>query len=206
MNFIKIPNSNYEMQDTQVTQKEWEEVIGENPSHFKGNNNPADSVSWDDCQIFIKKLNESQKEYTYSLPTEDQWKLCAESCKKIPVLEQAWCLENSKSKTHPVKKLKPNDLGLYDMLGNVWEWCENKWSEESSFRSIRGGGWYSSAQYLRPAFRNNFGPSYRVSYFGFRLVRRINLSSITLLHSSDKAERALACARAALKEIESILK
>lgn len=206
MNFVKIPNQNYEMQDTQVTQNEWKDIMEANPSHFKGGNNPVDQVSWNDCQEFINKLNESQKEYIYALPTEEQWEFCAKSCENIPVLEQAWYYENSKEKTHPVKELEPNDLGLYDMLGNVWEWCEDLWSEDSSYRVIRGGSWYNDPQYLRSAYRIFGGPSSRYNSVGFRLVRTVKLSSITLLHSSDKAERALSVAKAALKEIEDILK
>lgn len=207
MNFIKIKNEDYEMQDCSVTQNEWKEIMGKNPSHFKGENNPVENVSWNDCQEFIKKLNGSQKEYVYALPTEKQWEQCAQSCDEIPVLEQAWCYENSESKTHPVKKLKPNKLELYDMLGNVWEWCEDLWSKDSSFRVLRGGGWGSDAQGLRPALRDGGGPSGRGSNIGFRLVRiSIKLSSLTLLPFESKSEQALAIARKALLEIESILK
>lgn len=127
MEFVKIPGKDYEMQDAPVTQKEWTKVMGNNPSYFKGKNNPVETVSWNDCQEFIKKLNESQKEYMYSLPTEEQWEYCAKSCDEIDVLKQAWCWENSKSKTNPVKKKKPNKLGLYDMLGNCWEWMQDEW-------------------------------------------------------------------------------
>jgi formylglycine-generating enzyme required for sulfatase activity len=128
MKFIKIKNQNYEMQDCPVTQAEWKKVMGTNPTHFKNKpNHPVESVSWDDCQEFIKKMNEKKDGYTYNLPTEEQWEFCAKSCDDQKIMEIAWCWENSKSSTHTVRKKKPNKLGLYDMLGNIWEWCQDEW-------------------------------------------------------------------------------
>jgi formylglycine-generating enzyme required for sulfatase activity len=116
----------FEMMDAPVTQSEWQEVMWDNPSYFKDNpNNPVEQVSWNDCQKFIKKLNEKNDGYVYRLPTEAEWEYCSKSCDKIPLNDQAWYYENSNNKTHPVKQKQPNKLGLYDMLGNVWEWVQD---------------------------------------------------------------------------------
>ena len=117
---VEITKS-FEIQSTQVTQEQWEAVMGSRPSRFKGGFLPVESVSWDECQEFIKKLNEKNEGYTYRLPTEAEWEYaCADAS-----IEDAWRYENSKGKTHPVGWFKPNKFGLYDMLGNVWEWCED---------------------------------------------------------------------------------
>lgn len=168
MNFIKIPGKDFEMMDAPVTQKEWSEVMGNDPSCFKGANNPVEQVSWHDCQEFIKKLNEEKDGFIYDLPTEEEWEYCAKSCDKQKIKDIAWCCENSDNKTHPVKQKKPNSLGLYDMLGNVWEWTSTK---EGSGRVLRGGGWYDFARVLRSGCRGSISPGIRYGDFGFRLLR-----------------------------------
>ena len=111
--------------DTPVTQAFYAAVMGHNPSHFSGRaNNPVENVSWDDCQAFVKKLNAFMPNYHFSLPTESQWQI---ACGPDPedIEEYAWTSCNSNNTTQPVKQKKPNHHGIYDMLGNVWEWCED---------------------------------------------------------------------------------
>jgi sulfatase modifying factor 1 len=207
MKFIKIHSKDFEMMDAPVTQSEWFKVMKTKPFNFKKKpNNPAETVSWDDCQEFIKKLNESQSKYTYRLPTEQEWEYCAKPCDEQKVEDSAWCWENSKSSTQPVKKKKPNKYGLCDMLGNVWEWTDSKYSEECSRRIFRGGSWYVDAQVLRSAGRGSFSPGYRGYDLGFRLVRTVSLGPLTVLPSDSRSDLALKVARNALKEIEDIMK
>lgn len=124
----------FEIADAPVTQAQWKEVMGSNPSYFKGDDHPVECVSWEDAQKFIQKLNESQSEYTYRLPTEEEWEYCAragtttayffgDDPKDLP--KYAWFYENSENRTHPVKQKLPNPWGLYDVCGNVWEWCQD---------------------------------------------------------------------------------
>jgi formylglycine-generating enzyme required for sulfatase activity len=177
-----------------VTQKEWQEVMGGNPSYFKGDNLPVDSVSWNDTQKFIKKLNQLTGE-TYRLPTEAEWEYAARSGGKAEkwagtnseseLKDYAWYGENSGSKTHPVGQKKPNGLGLYDMSGNVWEWVQDWYDEDyyknspkdnpkgpssGQHRVLRGGSWLSFPSRMWSSFRGRLGPSTRGNDFGFRCV------------------------------------
>lgn len=202
MNFVKItyPDGEFEIMETQVTQGDWTEIMGSNPSYFKGDLNlPVEQVSWNDTQNFIQKLNASQKDYVYRLPKGKEWEF---ACGKDPEIlgDHAWYYENSNNKTHPVKQKKPNEFGLYDMLGNVWEWCEDLYDKNSgSFRVIRGGGWNGSAHGCQSAIRSYWGPDFRYSDVGFRLVRTpVSLGTVTLDHSM---ENRLTIAIKALKEI-----
>ncbi len=157
----------------QVTQKEWQAVMGNNPSKFKGRNRPVEQVSWDDCQEFCRKL--SQKEgVTYRLPTEAEWEYaCRAGTKKRYYWgndfngDYAWWHDNSGGQTHDVGTRKPNAWGLHDMIGNVWEWC-NDWCEgdyyqycvdnnivddpqgpdTGSYRVLRGGSWNNNPNNL----------------------------------------------------------
>lgn len=181
---------------TQCTQELWQAVMGNNPSHFKGAKLPVECVSWNDCQEFIKKLNVLTKK-TFSLPTEAQWEYAARGGKKSKgykyagsdnIEEVAWYNKNSEKKTHEVATKKPNELGIYDMSGNVFEWCLDAYdkkfyeSAEAKMRNpinnraeetfvLRGGNYsnYCSDKYYGLAHRFYYGED--VYYCdGFRLV------------------------------------
>ena len=183
--------SDYYMGETVVTQALWKAVMGTNPSWFKGDNNPVECVSWNDCLEFIKKLNEKTGQ-TFRLPTEAEWEYAARGGNTSKgykyagsnrIEEIAWFYDNSGEKTHPVKGKKPNELGLFDMSGNVWEWCQDWYGDYSnseqtnpngalsgSYRVNRGGSWYSIAGACRVSIRYNRAPATAGSYCGFRLA------------------------------------
>jgi|SRR5665647_45720 len=188
---IKNP---FSMSKCPITQKQWIALMGYNPSQFKGEERPVENVSWDDVQKFIKKLNETDNTSQYRLPSEAEWEY---ACRAGTTTEYyfgdneselgnyAWYSENSGSETHPVGLKKPNG-GFYDMHGNVWEWCQDKWhanyngtpsdgspweAGSSSSRVIRGGGWNSNPEDCRSALRDRFVPADRGSNLGFRLLR-----------------------------------
>ena len=115
----------------EVTQAQWKDVMGKNPSGFKGDNRPVEEVSWEDVQEFIRRLNAREQGVTYRLPTEAEWEYAARAGSTtaysfgddtLQLGEYAWYWENADGTTHPVGQLKPNAWGLYDMHGNVWEW------------------------------------------------------------------------------------
>ena len=153
--------------ETEVTQKQWYVIMGNNPSYFKGANNPVERVSWNDCQIFCKKTG-------LSLPTEEQWEYAcrAGTTGKYAgsnIDDLAWYSSNSDSRTHSVGFKEPNEWGLYDMHGNVWEWCSNKESGSSN-RVVRGGCWYFPAEGCRSAMHGAFPPQKQNNLTGFRCV------------------------------------
>ena len=180
----------------EVTQKEWREVMGKDPSSFKNCDNcPVENVSWDDIQEFLVKLNKKTGD-TYRLPTEAEWEYAARGGALSEGYkysgsnsedEVSWHYGNSGKKTHPVGQKRPNELGLYDMTGNVWEWCADDWhdsytgapstgqvwidSPRVKERVNRGGSWDTrSPQYLRLPTRNHNMSSNRASGLGFRLA------------------------------------
>ena len=185
----------------EVTQGQWEGVMGSNPSRFKncGGNCPVERVSWDDVQEFIRKLNGKSGGRRYRLPTEAEWEYAARGGTTAdtyagdltnprgndPVLNRiAWYRENSGRRTHPVGRKAPNGWGLHDMLGNVWEWVGDWYGDypggtvtdpsgpgSGSYRVIRGGGWTLNARYCRSADRRGYSPGGRNNYLGFRLLR-----------------------------------
>ena len=176
------------MAKTEVTQAQWRAVMGNNPSHFNGDDLPVETVSWDDAQGFIKKVNSSgvmPSGWKMALPTEAQWEYACRAGETGPysggAIEQvAWHDENSGDKTHPVGTKKSNAWGLHDMHGNVWEWCADWYGGELSggtdpsgpssgvYRVFRGGSWGSLAAFCRAAFRNWFNPGDRYFGLGFR--------------------------------------
>ena len=175
----------------EVTQELWELVMGSNPSTCTGKNMPVDMVSWDDCQKFIEKLNEMTG-VTFRLPTEAEWEFAARGGNKSQhckysgdneVGRVAWYNLNAEDTSHPVGKKAPNELGLYDMSGNVWEWCadwHNFYTEDiqtnpvgdypSQGRIQRGGCWNQSDGLCRVSFRGVSSPGMRVRDNGLRLV------------------------------------
>jgi formylglycine-generating enzyme required for sulfatase activity len=183
----------------EVTQGQWRAVMGTDPSHFKGDNLPVESVSWDDAQEFIKRLNAKEGTNRYRLPTEAEWEYAARAGTttkwsfgddESQLWRYGWFNGNSKgffgigeAQTHEVGKLKPNPWGLYDMHGNVWEWCSDWYDElyytksilrfpentKSSSYLLRGGSWHYIASSLRSASRLNYAPDYRDINLGFRL-------------------------------------
>lgn len=182
--------SGYMIGETEVTQALWKAVMGSNPSYHKGDNLPVERVSWDDCQEFIRKLN-SITGRSFRLPTEAEWEYAARGGSGSRGYEYsgsdnldsvAWYTGNSSDNTHAVKTKAPNELGLYDMSGNVWEWCRDWYGpypsgpqtnpsgpSSGSDRVLRGGSSYDGATYCRVALRLSDTPSNR-SVLGLRLV------------------------------------
>ena len=186
----RVTLSDYYIGEIPVTQALWQAVMGGNPSYSQGVNNPVECVSWNDCQEFLKKLNQ-QTGMTFSLPTEVQWEYAARGGNKSKgykyagsnsVKDVAWYTDNSGGMTHPVKGKRANELGLYDMSGNVWEWCQDWLGSYSSTpqtnpigpatgsgRVLRGGDWSDSARDCRVAKRYFNSPGSRGNGAGFRL-------------------------------------
>ena len=183
--------------ETTVTQALWEVVMGENPSHFKGATRPVEQVSWDDAQRFIAKMNGMKPELQMCLPTEAQWEYCCRAGtttafhfggKNDLNLERVnysgeWDEWKDGGETKAVKSYSPNDWGLYEMHGNVWEWCQDwfgdypaqpivdpQGEEVGSSRVLRGGSWIIHGRLCRSAYRLHNDPGYRLNRIGFRLA------------------------------------
>ena len=192
----KISLDSYYMSETQVTQELWLAVMGDNPSYFKGDNLPVESVSWYDCQEFIHKLN-SLTDKSFALPTEAQWEYAARGGNKSKSIsaelfsgsyyinEVAWHGDNCNFQPHMVATKKANELGLYDMSGNVEEWCYDRLDDEyysksskknplgpreGNYRVLRGGGCSRELDFCRVSFRAFDDPSNFRNYVGLRLV------------------------------------
>lgn len=183
--------SGYYIGETEVTQELWQAVMGSNPSAFTGNRRPVERVSWHDCQEFIEKLNALTGE-NFRLPTEAEWEYAACGGNKSKnyaypgsdnVGDVAWYSGNSNSTTHEVKGKLPNELGLYDMGGNVWEWCSDWYGRYSagavtnpqgptsgSARIYRGGCWFYDADLCRCAYRDRSTPTGAGNTLGLRLA------------------------------------
>ena len=193
----------------EVTQGQWKAIMGNNPSYFtRGDNYPVENVRWNDivgtsgatmviknityyANGFIYKLNQLTGRQ-YRLPTEAEWEYAARGGRSSnrykysgsnTVGNVAWYWDNSDSRTHAVGGKSANELGIYEMSGNVWEWCSDWWGNYSSnaqtdptgpstgsIRVFRGGGWYDYARYARVSFRINYWPSYNYYNLGFRLA------------------------------------
>ena len=181
----------YLIGETEVTQALWEAVMGNNPSNNIGGDLPVENVSWQDCQKFIHKLNQTTG-ISFRLPTEAEWEYaaCGGNAREIyqyagndSIDVVAWNLYNSNRKTHPVATKQPNALGLYDMTGNVWEWC-NDWYDSYTDKEqidphgpiggseiiLRGGSWSSKDWYCRVWTRRHIKPDCRHIIYGLRLA------------------------------------
>jgi formylglycine-generating enzyme required for sulfatase activity len=174
----------------EVTQAQWQAVMGSNPSNFKGDNLPVENVSWDDAVAFIARLNAQKDGYSYRLPSEAEWEY---ACRAGTTGDyagdldaMAWYDKNSGNKTHDVGTKAPNAFGLFDMHGNVLEWCQD-WYQDSysgaptdgsawlsggdqNYRVLRGGSWNSDAGLLRSTNRSRSSPDVRNADVGFRVV------------------------------------
>ena len=175
----------------EVTQALWQAVMGNNPSYSKNYNLPVECVSWDDCQEFISKLNHITGK-TFRLPTEAEWEYAARGGNKSRgyqysgsnnLSDVAWYDDNSSNTTHAVGTKQPNELGIYDMSGNVWEWCQDRLGAYSSssqvnptgansgsYRVSRGGSWCEFARLCRSSCRDLTSPGNRNYDLGLRLV------------------------------------
>ena len=200
---VRIPGWDYAICKYEVTQSLWAEVMGRNPSNSRGGNLPVECVSWEECQRFLLRLNfrpeVRESGLKYRLPTEEEWKYacCAgasgDFCKLLDGTEitahslesVAWLAGNSGGKSHPIGQKKPNAFGLYDMYGNVWEWCQDLYQTNSQDRVCCGGSWkegyahsFQSDRRRRSAsettscqsFRNFCGANRHSYLLGFRLA------------------------------------
>ena len=188
----QVTLSDYSIGATEVTQELWQAVMGSNPSLFTGDlQRPVERVSWNDCQTFITELNQLTGK-TFRLPTEAEWEYAARGGNKSrgykysgsnTIDDVAWYDENSGYETYPVGTKAPNELGLYDMSGNVWEWCQDWYGSYSSnaqtnptgpisgsYRLSRGGGWLNNAWGCRVSYRNLWNVDDRSNDLGLRLA------------------------------------
>jgi len=180
----------------EVTQQQWKAVMGDNPSHFRGTNNPVEKVSYNDCQEFIARLNGKIPGGGFRLPTEAEWEYAAragtttrfywgDDLDYAEIEKYAWCNKNSGRRTHPVGGKEPNPWGLHDTAGNVWEYCSDyyqgdyppglqidpKGPDSGNERVYRGGSCKSRFWYCRSANRGGLNPDFRSNNFGFRCAR-----------------------------------
>jgi formylglycine-generating enzyme required for sulfatase activity len=174
-----------------ITQAQWEAIMGNNPSNFKGANRPVENVNWHQAQEFCQRLSQETGK-TYRLPSEAEWEYACRAKTTTPfhfgetITADLANYEYNRNQTTDVGSFPPNAFGLYDMHGNVWEWCADPWHENyndaptdgsvwesggnTEYRVIRGGSWYYFPQYCRGAVRNWVGLVSRDWDYGFRVV------------------------------------
>ncbi len=191
----KVTLKSFYLGKYQVTQEVWESVMGNNPATFQGKNRPVEQVSWDDTQQFIRFLKRRTGK-SFRLPSESEWEYAARGGRysqgytyagSDKLSQVGWYEGNSNDETHEVGLLLPNELGLYDMSGNVSEWCTDDWHynydgapangsawvdtpDRGAGRVLRGGGYFNTAEFCRPAIRGRDAPDFRLGIFGFRLA------------------------------------
>ncbi len=187
----------FQIMTTEVTQAMWESLMGDNPSHFTGDDSrPVEMVSWEDCQDFVEALNAAGDGYSYRLPSEAEWEYACRAGTTTRFYwgesgdwiarRFCWTGENSGRSTHPVAGRLPNAWGLYDMVGNVAEWCQDSYAEsydglplngsvqypgDSGFRVFRGSSWTGSLSSGASFARDDYASDVRLNYVGLRLVR-----------------------------------
>ena len=181
----------YYIGETEITQAQWRAIMGTNPSDYTGDNRPVENVSWNEAQAFCEKLSELTGK-RYVLPIEAQWEYAARGGNKSKgytysgsntIGDVAVYCDNKINQHSNVKSKKPNEIGIYDMSGNVWEWCSSRYGYYSSSpetnpqgpssgdaRVLRGGSWYFNSSYCRVACRGYDYPFCRYYFYGFRVV------------------------------------
>ena len=185
---LKIPNKNYAISRYQVTFDEFDEyckATGDNNPNDEGwgrGNRPVINVSWYDAQKYIEWLNKSNNTDTFRLPTEKEWEYACRAGSdtkwcfgddESKLKDYAWYNKNSDDKTHPVGELKPNSFGLYDMHGNVWEWCEDWFDSYKESKVVRGGSWLYGADWTASSYRGYGSPGLSDYNVGFRIARTL---------------------------------
>ncbi len=191
----------FEMMTTEVTQAMWNDLlegIPADPSHFTGAELPVEHITWEGCQVFIEAMNSLDPCHNYRLPSEAEWEYACragttsrfywgDDLSYSLIGEYAWYNGNSGDESHPVASKEPNAWGLFDMSGNVAEWCQDTWHSNyegapsdggvweggASSHVIRGGGWIFSGRFCRSAHREHINPENRYNWLGFRLVRTV---------------------------------
>lgn len=175
MVYVEADSGSFYICKYEVTQKLWSKVMGENPSQMQGDDLPVEQVNWDDCQAFIGKLNKLTG-MNYRLPTEVEWEYACRGGKyskgyaysgSDDIDKVAWYDGNSEGRTHPVGQKMPNELGLYDMSGNVWEWCQDM---QDGSGMCRGGSWIHNARNCNPSLKNETPQAFKINSLGLRLA------------------------------------
>ena len=175
MVYVEQNTGSFHICKYEVTQKLWSAVMEENPSDMQGDDLPVEQVSWNDCQRFISKLNELTGK-KYRLPSDAEWEYACRGGNQSKgyaysgsndIGEVAWYDGNSEGRTHPVGQKLPNELGLYDMSGNVWEWCQDM---HESIGSCRGGSWIHNARNCDPSLPNETPQTFSINSLGLRLA------------------------------------
>lgn len=174
MTFRKIPGKPYLMQSTELTQAQWVAVMSSNPSYYKGDEVPVSKICWNDAKAFVDKLN-AMGEGTYRLPTEAEWEHAYRAGTTTEfywgdAMDGAYCwfTENSNNRPNPVGRTQPNAWGLYDMAGNVWEFCAE---ENGTMRVMRGGSYSSAPKHCAATGQGVGSATRKANGFGIRLIR-----------------------------------
>ncbi|QUW01058.1 formylglycine-generating enzyme family protein [Chloracidobacterium sp. MS 40/45] len=176
----------------EVTQAQWKQIMGNNPSKFVGDDLPVDSVSWKDVQTFLQRLNDADDPFFYRLPTEAEWEYACRAGGSGKYAGNpdatAWYFDNAGGRTHPVGRKEPNAFGLYDMHGNVREWCQDWYDDlyykktpgedptgptNGTWRAIRGGSYFANAAACRSAVRYKLDPELKLDSVGFRVAASV---------------------------------